>query len=102
LLDGTPAPLEGGIAPKNTMIAEKEEASSKISGTETIDGKPALQWEDTLSKDGKSFARTNWYPNHPDEKQTIVFEKQQSKRAQAGGVGAAPFVFAPGRAVLAG
>jgi len=23
-----------------------------------------------------SFTRTSWYPNHPDEKQAIVFEKQ--------------------------
>ena len=76
MLDGTPAPLEGGIAPKNTMIAEKEEAPSKISGMETIDGKPTLQWEDTFSKDGRSFTRTSWYPNDPDEKQTIGFEKQ--------------------------
>jgi hypothetical protein len=74
-LDGTPAPLKGETAPQGAMIAEKEE-SSKIAGTETMDGKPTLQWEDTLSKDGKSFTRMSWYPDHPDEKQTLVFDKQ--------------------------
>jgi hypothetical protein len=75
-LDGTPAPVKGPAIPDGLMVSEKLEGPNKMVSVATINGKEIGRSEDTLSADGKSFTEINWDPAKPNEKQTLIYEKQ--------------------------
>jgi len=75
-LDGTPAPVKGPAIPDGLMVSEKLESPNKMVSVATINGKEIGRSEDTLSADGKSFTEINWDPAKPNEKQTLIYEKQ--------------------------
>jgi len=75
-LDGTPAPVKGPTIPNGLMVSEKSEGSHKMVSEATINGKTIGRTEDTLSADGKYFTEINWDPAKPNEKDTLIYEKQ--------------------------
>lgn len=75
-LDGTPAPYKGDGAPAGVMMGIRTDGPSKLVAVETTNGRPSDNSEFTISPDGKTLTEVDWSPDKPDEKMTLVFEKQ--------------------------
>jgi hypothetical protein len=74
-LDGTPAPITGGMAPPGLMISNKLE-NGAVTSTVSLNGKPLGTDVMTLSADGKVLTDVSWSAGKENEKQTYVYDKQ--------------------------
>jgi hypothetical protein len=74
-LDGTPAPITGGMAPAGLMVSNKLE-NGAVTSTVSLNGKELGTDVMTLSADGKVLTDVSWTAGKENEKQTYVYDKE--------------------------
>jgi hypothetical protein len=74
-LDGTPAPITGGLAPPGLMVSNKMQGGGVYSVV-TLNGKELSRDMMTLSADGKTLTDVTWVPGKESEKRTYVYDRQ--------------------------
>lgn len=75
-LDGTDAPCHGPSVPQNLTIAIKPNGPREFLTLRKLDGKVVNQGFLRLSVDGRTLVEEYWPPSRPDEKATLVYERQ--------------------------
>jgi hypothetical protein len=75
-LDGTDAPTHGASKEERVTLSAKPDGQSKLVFTQKVDGVDVAESSLTLSHDGRSLIQQTWRPGHPNERQTLVYDKQ--------------------------
>ena len=75
-LDGTDAPTHGISKQERVTLSAKPDGQSKLAMIQKFDGVDVAESSLTLSPDGKSLILKSWRPRHPNESNTLVYDRQ--------------------------
>jgi len=75
-LDGTDSPCHGPGVPQGLTIAIRQNGPREFLTLRKMDGKIVNQGSLRLSADGRTLIEEYWPPSRPDERATLVYEKQ--------------------------
>ncbi len=74
--DGQPAPDTGPHATPGQALAIQATSLTSYTWTLFLEGKPFVKGNNKIAADGKSFLEQNWLISKPDEKYTMIYERQ--------------------------
>jgi hypothetical protein len=75
-LNGTDAPCHGPFVPQGLTLAIRPNGPREFLTLRKMDGKIVNQGSLRLSADGHTLIEEYWPPSRPDERATLVYEKQ--------------------------
>ena len=75
-LDGSDAPVHGPGAPQGLTVAITPHGPQEFLTLQKVGGKIIHQGSLRLSADGRTLVEEYWHPSAPDQKATLVYEKQ--------------------------
>jgi hypothetical protein len=75
-LDGSDSPWQGPGAPQGLTMAIKPQGPQEFLTLKKVGGQIVNQGSLRLSADGRTLVEEYWAPSRPDQKATLVYEKQ--------------------------
>ena len=75
-LDGTDAPTRGISKQERVTLSAKPNGQRKLAMIQKFDGVDVAESSLTLSPDGRSLILKSWRPGHPNQSNTLVYDRQ--------------------------